>query len=123
MNFGQASNDNLCEGTRAQVTFEFWEASRAWYNVGQAAEGWTIEDILCRLKSLTYIMGPVAQQAQELLDRVIEDQYRRRLQHSGEVVRLHPSEIQGRRAEFLIIDEYGSIEAHHLEVLKALESK
>ena len=63
----------LASSTRAETIAYFWKTSKAWYNHNGEAEGWTFEDMINALRTLIRIQGPVAMQAQELLDRVVED--------------------------------------------------
>lgn len=67
----------LAIGTRANTVLKFWEASRAWYNRDDAAEGWTFEEIIGELRLLTKIAGPLEYQASALMGLVIEDQHSR----------------------------------------------
>lgn len=73
----------LIENPRAKTAQRFWRASQAWYNRQGQANGWTFQDMIDELRSLTFIMGPIAFQAQDLLQLVIEDQNERPLKNEG----------------------------------------
>ena len=72
------NNMSMVSGMRSTTVLRFWNASRAWYNRDGAEEGWTIESLISELRGLTFIRGPVAQMASELLQRVIHDEVHRK---------------------------------------------